>query len=59
MKKLIHSSNKKDIICSEAVQTQPKLKRTVESGHSYETPVVFNNMDEYKQWWEEDELYED
>ena len=38
---------------------QPKLKRTPESGHSYEGTSVFNTIEEYLKWCEEDELYED
>ena len=59
MKRWIHSQTKQEIKSSDTIQTQPKLKRTLESGHSYETSVIFNNMDEYRRWWEEDELYED
>lgn len=36
-----------------------KLKRTPESGHGYERPIIFHTFEEYKKWWEADELYED
>lgn len=55
MKRWIHNS---EDIAVKASDTK-KLKRTPESGHSYDYPVTFNNFEEYKKWWEEDELYED
>lgn len=57
MKKWIHSKASQEIKSSE--DTQPKLKRTPESGHSYEGTSVFNTIEEYLKWCEEDELYED
>jgi len=36
-----------------------KLERTLESGHSYEEDVVFNDVEEMMEWWEEDKLYRD
>ena len=46
---------------SESVKAtdSPKLPRTKESGHNLDTPIVFNNMDEYKAWFKEDAMYED
>lgn len=36
-----------------------KLKRTPESGHSYERPIIFDTIEEYLQWCKEEKLYED
>lgn len=59
MKRWIHSSeasnNNNDVTASE----KPKLKRTPESGHSYDEDITFENGDEYLKWCKEDELYED
>ena len=60
MKRWMHdSTTETDIAAAEQRQPSRKLKRTPESGHSYDSPVTFNNIDEYKQWWKDDELYED
>lgn len=56
MKKWVHTATN---ITSSSESTQPKLERTLESGHSLEQPVVFNSIEEYKAWWKEDERYED
>lgn len=57
MKKWIHASTDNlEVIES---SDRPKLKRTPESGHSYEGDTTFNNVEEMKKWLEEDELYED
>lgn len=58
MKRWIHlSTDSQEIKSSESAQ--PKLKRTLESGHSYEGTTTFNSIEEYLDWCEEDELYED
>ena len=57
MKKLVY--NNKDSKEIEASRNTKKLKRTRESGHSYDYHVVFDNTEEMMEWWEEDKLYED
>ena len=49
------SSSSNDVTASE----KPKLKRTSESGHSYDGDITFENSVEMLKWCEEDELYED
>ena len=55
MKRLIKETAS-NVTASEAPK---KLKRTPESGHSYEGDITFNTPEEYRKWCEEDELYED
>ena len=42
-----------------ASEERKKLERTPESGHSYDEPIVFDNVDDMMKWWEDDKLYED
>lgn len=51
-----YTSNEQD---SNECSTEHKLHRTEESGHNLDTPILFNNMDEYKAWFKEDEMYEE
>lgn len=55
MKRWIHSSENTAVRASDT----KKLKRTPESGHSYEGSTTFNTVEEYLEWCREDELYED
>ena len=57
MKRWIHSDT--DIQKEVKSSDQPKLKRTFESGHSYEGDITFDTVEEFRKWCEEDELYED
>lgn len=57
MKKWVHASTD-DLEVIES-SDKPKLKRTLESGHSYDTENTFETIEDYLKWWEEDELYED
>ena len=61
MKKWVHSTHStiENIDSSSELYADRKLERTLESGHSYEENVVFNNVEEMMEWWEEDKLYED
>lgn len=56
MKRLIRDS---EVEATTTREENKKLKRTPESGHSYDYHVVFDNTDEMMKWWEEDKLYED
>lgn len=56
MKRLIRDS---EVGATTTREENRKLKRTPESGHSYDYHVVFDNTDEMMKWWEEDKLYED
>lgn len=56
MKKWVHSYSCDEISSSKRVT---KLKRTYESGHSYEGDITFDNADEMLRWCKEDALYED
>ena len=59
MKRWIHSSPTSAHIKASTESNPKKLKRTRESGHSYEGDITFENAEEMKKWLEEDELYED
>lgn len=60
MKRWMHNSlPETNISAAKQEQFSCKLKRTPESGHSYDSPPIFNNGDEYLAWCEEDKLYED
>ena len=58
MKKWVHSTDVVSDMKVEAIK-QPKLKRTLESGHSYEGDITFDTVEDMKKWLKEDELYED
>lgn len=61
MKRWIHSTENdvEEITSTEEVNQEGKLKRTPESGHSYEGTIVFENAEAMLKWCKEDELYED
>lgn len=59
MKRWVHNNITKSSISASASTKSKKLKRTLESGHSYEGDITFENAEEMKKWLEEDELYED
>ena len=59
MKKWIHSVKDIKADASNVSPKSRKLKRTPESGHSYDHAITFDNIEEYLKWWEEDEKYED
>lgn len=59
MKRWIHSTDKVKAADSEKSSNPKKLKRTPESGHSYEGSIVFDSVEDMLKWCEEDKLYED
>lgn len=59
MKRWIHTSIKGNNEIKAASETSKKLKRTPESGHSYDYDSTFENAEEFLKWCEEDKLYED
>lgn len=59
MKRWIHT-NADDTAVNASIESEPKkLKRTLESGHSYDVDTTFENAEDFLKWCEEDKLYED
>lgn len=56
MKRWVHNESTTEIKSNNKVE---KLKRTAESGHSYDSDITFDTPEAYLKWCEEDKLYED
>lgn len=58
-KRWIHDKIDSTDVEASAESEPKKLKRTPESGHSYDVDTTFENAEDFLKWCEEDKLYED